>query len=80
MFSQKLSEHSKEFEKQQKRIKQLKASGKSTKDAVRYHYYFILLTLYNTLYKYSYSIPFKYLRYVTYTHLYVVLLLFISII
>lgn len=49
MFSQKLSEHSKEFEKQQKRIKQLKASGKSTKDAVRYHYYFILLTLYNTL-------------------------------
>ena len=65
MFAQKLSEHSKEFEKQQKRIKQLKSSGKSTKDAVCFHSYIWLehrsafYELYNKLYihkMFSYTI------------------------
>lgn len=37
MFQQKRREQVKEYEKQEKRLRDLKASGKSTKDAVSYY-------------------------------------------
>jgi ATP-binding cassette, subfamily F, member 1 len=39
MLIQKRKEQLKEYEKQEKKLKELKASGKSTKQAVKYHFF-----------------------------------------
>lgn len=47
MFQQKRKEQIKEFEKQEKRIKELKAHGQSKKAAVNFNKYFLLRFFFN---------------------------------
>jgi ATP-binding cassette, subfamily F, member 1 len=52
MLVQKRKEQLKEYEKQEKKLKELKASGKSTKQAVRYFsnvYFYFLFSLYSLM-------------------------------